>query len=130
MSTLKRKLAVQIQCYLWIALLMFTTVGCSAKKAFFEVSGMTTERPLNANKALGSNTSITCEIESSSTTVSSRQLKQRVKGLALPSLFYSSKVDLARYYYISDVQRDYILNVAGTDPPKYVLYQQFKLAII
>lgn len=129
MRTFKRKLAVQIQCYLWIALLMFTTVGCSAKKAFFEVSGIATERPLNANKALGGNTSITCEIESSTTTVSSRQLKQRVKGLTLPSTFYSNEVGLARYHFISDVQLDYILNVAGTDPPKYVLYQQFKLAI-
>lgn len=129
MSTLKRKLAVQIQCYLWIALLMFTTVGCSVKKAFLEVSGIATERPLNANKALGSNTSIACEIDSSTSTVSSRQLKQRVKGLSLRSIFYSNEVDLARYHYISNVQRDYILNVAGTDPPKYVLYQQFKLAI-
>ncbi|EHO14617.1 hypothetical protein [Myroides odoratimimus] len=128
MLTLKKKVAVQIQCYLWIALLMFTTVGCSAKKAFFEVSGLQVERSLNANKALGVN-QISCDVETSSVTVSSKQLKQKVKGISLSSLTYTTGVDLALFHHSKGVQLDYILNIAGTDPPKYILYQQFKLAI-
>ena len=128
MLTLKKKVAVQIQCYLWIALLMFTTVGCSAKKAFFEVSGLQVERSLNANKALGVN-QISCDVETSSVTVSSKQLKQKVKGISLSSLAYTTGVDLALFHHNKGVQLDYILNIAGTDPPKYILYQQFKLAI-
>ncbi|AJH13601.1 hypothetical protein [Myroides profundi] len=128
MLTLKKKVAVQLQCYLWIALLMFTTVGCSAKKAFFEVSGLQVERPLNANKALGIN-QISCDVETSSVTVSSKQLKQKVKGISLSSLAYTTGVDLALFHHSKGVQLDYILNIAGTDPPKYILYQQFKLAI-
>lgn len=128
MLTLKKKVAVQIQYYLWIALLMFTTVGCSAKKAFFEVSGLQVERSLNANKALGVN-QISCDVETSSVTVSSKQLKQKVKGISLSSLTYTTGVDLALFHHSKGVQLDYILNIAGTDPPKYILYQQFKLAI-
>ena len=129
MLTLRKKVAVQIQCYLWIALLMFTTVGCSAKKAFFEVSGLQMERPLNANKALGIN-QVSCDVETSSVTVSSKQLKQKVKGISLSSLAYTAGVDLALFHHSKGVQLDYILSIAGTDPPKYILYQQFKLAIV
>jgi len=128
--TLKKKIAVQIQCYLWVALLLFTTVGCSAKKAFFEVSGIEVGSPLNANKALGINTSTSCDIETSSITVSSKQLKQKAKGILAHSLFHTAEIDLALFHHTTGVQPDYILNVAGTDPPKYVLYQQFKLAIV
>lgn len=129
MNTLKNKFQIQLQCLLWIALLVFATIGCSAKQSLFESLDVLTEIPLNGSKTTQSTLSAACysEIKSHQDDRLEQQYQQRT--MLLPS-------DIAIVKHISyaqaniTIQESYSFAIAKNTPPLYLMLKRLKIALL
>lgn len=129
MNLLKKNYLVQLQCYLWIGLMAFATIGCSAKQTLFEALDFTVEKPLTGSKALVNIGNSNCTVITSSEEVRetvSKQIKE-AETILLYSALLKNNVILKE---VKNIEEDYILQLAGTDPPLYLMFQQIKLALL
>lgn len=129
MKLLKRTFLVQVQCCLWIALMAFATLGCSAKQTLVGAFDFTVEKSLAGSKALSNVVETNCTVLSSSEEVEQTVSIQRT---ALRAIFpFASSLGVNVFFAKNeDLREDYILELAGTDPPLYLMFQQIKLALL
>ncbi len=119
----------QLQCYFWIVLIAFSTIGCSAKTAMFEGVDIAVEKPLTGSKTLGFNGGSVCENEIVLQRESSAKTSvQKV----LPFIFthIDEVCDLSIIALNTEFGEDYILGLAGTSPPLYLMFQKIKYALL
>ena len=129
MKLLNRTFSVQLQCCLWIVLTVFASIGCSAKQNLFGAFDFEVEKPLSVSKALLSTGSLSCSM-----LASFRQSEQSVlvKNIILKNAIpFATSLGLNAFFNKKEnISEDYILKLAGTDPPLYLIFQQIKLALL
>lgn len=126
---LKRTFFVQVQCCLWVVLMAFATLGCSAKQTLVGAFDFTVEKSLTGSKALSNVVETNCTVLSSSQETE-QTISVRRTPLQTTFLFASSLGVNVFFTKNEDLREDYILELAGTDPPLYLMFQQIKLALL
>lgn len=120
---------VQLQCYFWIAFMAFATIGCSAKKTFFEAFAIEVEAPLSGSKAVSVGSTLNCQVEVVSQ--ESTSIKKGIIQVASLVLSESSMGgDLSGIPIKKIFKKGYLLKLAGNSPPIYVMLKQFKFALL
>lgn len=107
----------------------FATMGCSAKQTLFEAFDFTVEKPLTGSKALTNIGSSNCTVITSSEDVRETVSKQ-IKEVETVFLSSSAVENYALFKKVKNIEEDYILKLAGTNPPLYLMFQQIKLALL
>lgn len=130
MKALKKNLFVQLQCYLWIALIAFSTIGCSAKKNFFQAFELSIETPISGSKALALSSYLSiCDAE-----VLTKSSTQDKSSIVKTSLFLDN--DFRLKHNLSFIPQscvfleDYFLELTGTSPPLYLMFKKIKVALV
>ncbi|MTG98983.1 MULTISPECIES: hypothetical protein [Myroides] len=129
MVRLKRFMLFQVQCYIWALLVAFATIGCSAKQNLFAAFDISLEKPLTGSKALANGISIVCDSEISNKVNEQSAQQFYHKVVPLSDKDYVVK-DLSFITTTSTVWESYILQLAGTSPPLYLMFKKFKIALI
>lgn len=124
-----RNFIEQLQCYFWIVLIAFSTIGCSAKTAMFEGVDIAIEKPLTGSKTLGLNGGNVCENEIVLQRESSSSTSDH-KFLPLTLTHIDEMCDLSIIPLKAELGEDYILGLAGTSPPLYLMFQKIKYALL
>lgn len=129
MKLLKTTFLVQLECCLWVLLLAFATIGCSAKQTLFGAFDLAVEKPLTGSKAISSVGGVNCMMMTSS-----KQLKCSV-SLKLNSLKITLPITASLGVGVfstkkGELCKDYIFKLAGTDPPLYLMFQRMKIALL
>lgn len=129
MKLLKRTFSVQLQCCLWIVLTVFASIGCSAKLNLFGAFDFEVEKPLSVSKALLGLGSLSCSMLNSSS--------QSEQSVLVKNIFFKNTISFATsldanlfFNRKENISEDYILQLAGTDPPLYLMFQKIKLALL
>lgn len=130
MKALKKNIFVQLQCYLWIALIAFSTIGCSAKKNFFQAFELSIETPISGSKALALSSYLSiCDAE-----VLTRNSIHDKSSIAKKALFLDNDFKLERNLsfipQLSVFLEDYFFELAGTSPPLYLIFKKIKVALV
>lgn len=129
MNWFTRTLWVQVQYCLLIVLMVFATLGCSAKQNLFGALDVVLEKPLTAGKTLSNTNYSSCQIARTSSEL--RHFKHKQKKNETPALEYSVAYNCAAGVYLEGLfQREYRLQMAGTSPPLYLLFKKIKLALV
>lgn len=107
----------------------FATLGCSTKQTLVSAFDFTIEKSLTGSKALSNVVETNCTVLSSS-----EEVRQNisVQPTALKTIFpFASSLGVNVIFTKNeDLCEDYILELAGTDPPLYLMFQQIKLALL
>lgn len=129
MNTLKIKFQIQLQCLLWIALLVFATIGCSAKQSLFESLDVLTEIPLNGSKTTQSTLNSACysEIKSHQDDRIEQQYQQGTT--LLPSNIAIVK-QISYDAVGKTIQENYFFSIAKKTPPLYLILKRLKIALL
>lgn len=119
----------KIQCYLWIVLIVFSTIGCSAKQNLVFSSFSPVDKPLSGSKALSlNNQSTSCTSYLANGSLSSTTNTIRLSsGNSLGNkpakvISYPFAIIAGGLFY-----RTFIVD---NKPPLYVLFQKLKLCIV
>lgn len=128
MKLLKRTFLVRLQCCLWISLTVFASIGCSAKQNLFSAFDFEVEKPLSVSKTLLNSGSLNCSMLTS--------LEQSEQSVLVKNIFFKNATSFATslnvkpFFDKKNISEDYILQLAGTDPPLYLIFQKIKLALL
>lgn len=120
---------MQLQCYFWIVFMSFATIGCSAKKTFFEAFSVHVETPLSGSKAISISSNTSCDVQLVSKEITNKkEVVQQAKQLF--PLTMNGTTDLSSIPVKKIFKKGYLLKLAGNAPPLYILLKQFKFALL
>lgn len=119
----------KLQCYFWVVLIAFSTIGCSAKTAMFEGVDIAIEKPLTGSKTLSLNGGNVCVSEIVLQRGNSSNISVQ-KTLPLSFTDIEEVCDLSIIPLKFELGEDYILGLAGTSPPLYLMFQKIKYALL
>lgn len=119
----------KIQSYLWIVLIVFSTIGCSAKQNLVFSSPSSLDKPLSGSKALSLNSqSSGCISYLSKGSLTTYTIKSKCNSKH--KLDAKTAKELGFCFAVGGSNLFHYNFIVDNKPPLYVLFQKLKLCIV